>query len=573
MKSINRKQALAICLALAAVSLLAAGAWLRAGRARAVDMASYVPASALGFIEINDWPGTLRRLGSTDGWRELAPKYGLGEPPWLPGRLESVAGLVSDSESAALLRSQFALAVTGIEARGDMVKPLLALIVETRTGRKALAEILERRLGDLARRTWGRDVRETTEYGGTRITAFLSENPERSFFAATIESELILSNSQEAIRACIDTRLKRAPSMAGNFYLGIARAGLGSGDGEIFGFVTGEGVSRLLRFGTYLISGQFLRETGVQQTLQDVLADLAARSTDGFTYSAGFEGGRVVERYALLCKPDLTDSLGPIVRVRKSPPEVAALVPSSATEFTLVNVEDPGGTLAGVETAISARIGAGQSFLLHQFLLGVVEFLPAAGARGFGEEIGWFNYSWQIEDRVWLVGFTDRGEAERRIGQYLRRAGKTASEESYRGTRMLVASNASAAEAAAIFPSALAIGGRAQLQKLVDAASDGATIGSLTRFSGERISPGGGAVIGFSNVRAESEGMMSRIATLAGRAFDPEAGRAAADRLPLAASTLSLGQSRLLYETRSTFGPFPMVFSNIYVFIHGISID
>jgi hypothetical protein len=162
---------------------------------------------------------------------------------------------------------------------------------------------VEKRLPEFARRIYGRESKETSEYSGVKITSYASETPARRIFSAQIGGELIVANHIEPLRACIDTRLGRSPSIANNFFLKNSKPVVAS-SGEVFGFITGDGVTRLLRLGVFMLSSSALRETGIIETLQDVLTDLASRSSDGMAYGASFEKGMVVDRYSLLFKTE-----------------------------------------------------------------------------------------------------------------------------------------------------------------------------------------------------------------------------------------------------------------------------
>src|SRR5262245_19078051 len=66
-----------LILALLIILPLAVGGWIYARRPKPVVMASYAPETALGYLEINDWPHLIDNLTSTEAWRELAPAYGI----------------------------------------------------------------------------------------------------------------------------------------------------------------------------------------------------------------------------------------------------------------------------------------------------------------------------------------------------------------------------------------------------------------------------------------------------------------------------------------------------------------
>src|SRR5262245_58803789 len=56
---------------------LAVGGWIYTRRPKPVVIASYAPETALGYLEINNWPQMIDNLTSTEAWRELAPAYGI----------------------------------------------------------------------------------------------------------------------------------------------------------------------------------------------------------------------------------------------------------------------------------------------------------------------------------------------------------------------------------------------------------------------------------------------------------------------------------------------------------------
>src|SRR5215510_7319092 len=114
---------------------LAVGAWIYARRPKPVVMASYAPETALGYLEINNWPQLIDKLTSTEAWRELAPAYGVPKELGYFGKIglwpfgDWVARMTGRGEAAMLARSQFALVITGLEVRGEQeqVKPRIAL--------------------------------------------------------------------------------------------------------------------------------------------------------------------------------------------------------------------------------------------------------------------------------------------------------------------------------------------------------------------------------------------------------------------------------------------------------------
>lgn len=545
------------------VPLTVFGIWYYTRRPEPVALASYVPEAALAYLEINDWPDVLKQLTATKAWQELAPAYGVADKLPLLGKIGWLAQFTG-GETALLARAQFALVVTGLEVRGEEVKPRLALLAETHSRAGSLRPVIEARLPEFARQALGQAVKETSEYNGVTITTYRAPQSERALLSAQIEGEWMLANHLDALRACIDARTGRIPTMANNFYLQNARASV-ERSGGLFGFVTGEGVARLLRFGAYLLASGALRDTSISAALQDVFADFAARSTNGIAYGASFENGMVVDRYTTLFKPDLVDSLKPLLKTNQGESLGLKLVPASAKDVTVVNLAQPNQTLAGIETVISARVGVGQSFLLHQFLLGVREILfglkpDEAANAAMGDEIVSFTFSPESGDRVWLIAARDRALLLQAAARYLVSSGGQIQRETVNGVELLTVSDARRG-AATFLGDYLALGGREQLLRLVQAQREGKQLPASPNFAAASKPKLRGAVLGFGTVKDETGAMMTTLARSWAGLPDTEAGIAALTQLPLAASVMTLTDQGLYVESHSPFGNFPFLVS------------
>lgn len=549
----NRK---VVIIALAPLLLL--GGWYLASRPKAVEMAAYVPASALGYIEINDWPRFVGEMSETAAWRSIAPAYGLDGKIAGLGRAGWLRGISLDSEAAILARSQFAVALTGIEVRGDEVKPLLTLIVETHSDAKTIAGLSEKRLRNFARSKFGEAVGERTEYAGVEINSYRPGRPgsERRLHSAIIESELIVSNNAESLRACIDARLDRIPDMAGNFYQQNGRRVVDSGRG-IFGFVTGEGVNRLLRFGAFIISNAALRETGLTDVLQDVLSDLAEKASTGIAWGAGFEDGRMVDRYLLQMKPEIIESIRPHIKVTRAASVALEVLPSGIDDLTVIRIEKPNQAIDEVERAISARIGVGQSFLLHQFLLGARQSLLGiepddAAYSALGDEVVSFRFADQTEDRVWMAALRDVSAAPAIARGYL---GSAAVTEERIGDHRIFRAKEKPESAVGLQGKLIVFGKRSQVARLLSAKGD--RFRDDARFKSAVAEPS--AVFGCDSIARETAGMFAAIARLAGGndASRPEL----FDRLPFALSSTDLHEQGIMIETHSSFGNLPFFLS------------
>jgi hypothetical protein len=478
--------------------------------------------------------------------------------------------MTGKSEAAMLARSQFAVVITGLEVRGEQVKPRMALIVETHSDADSLREVAGRRLPQFAERAFGRYVKESGEYAGIRFETWRAGDSEKQLLSAQIEGELILANHPEPLRDCIDTRLGRAPSMVNNFHLRNSRPLVEPAGGEsaMFGFITGEGVTRLLRFWAFLVSGDTLSKAAVAGAMGDVFTDFSSRATDGIAYGASFENGAVVDRYTLLFKPDLVDALKAAVkpagpqRPDSGARRVLDLIPMEARDVTLIGVENPIKALDGIETVIASRVGAAQSFLLRQFIIHALDFFlgireneKADGV--IGDEIANFNMTGETKDRVWLISQRDEAFVKTLIERVFTARGATLLRETHKG-REIFRSSDDRHGAAVIIGDFLALGARERLAQLIDAHQSGQNFNNSPQLAAEDKTRGQAAVKSFTSVKEETGEMLSTIASWTGRTPSRPS---ALDRLHLATSATTINERGVYIESHSPFGNFPFFIS------------
>jgi hypothetical protein len=568
-----------LILALLILLPFAVGGWIYARRPKPVVMASYAPETALAYLEINNWTQLIDNMTATDAWRELAPAYGVPKDLDYFGKIgmwpfgDWIARMTGRGEAAMLARSQFALVITGLEVRGEQVKPRIALIAETHSDADYLREVAEKRLPQFAERAFGRFVKESGVYAGIPFETWRADDQDKQLLTAQIEGELILANHPEPLRDCIDARLGRSSSMVNNFHLRNSRPLVepAGGEGSMFGFVTGEGVTRLLRFWAFLVSGDMLSKAAVAGVMGDVFTDFSSRATDGIAYGASFENGVAVDRYMLLFKPDLADALRAAVKPvePKRPnsgaqpvPEIMDVIPADAKDVTLIGVENPIKALDGIEAAISARVGAAQSYVLHGFIMGALDFFlgirendKAAGA--IGDEIANFNMTGEAKDRVWLVSHRDEAFVKTLIERVFTARGAKLLREQYKGREIFTSSDARHG-AAVIVGAFLALGARERLTQLIDERQSGRSFNDSPQLAPADKTRGLAAVKSFTSAKEESGEMLSSIARWTGRAPSRPS---ALDRLRLAASATSFNERGVYVESHSPFGNLPFVVS------------
>src|ERR1700746_3395743 len=109
-----RHKRLGILVVLVAASVIA---WLLWNRPRRVDMAAYVPADALAFVEVNDVPAIVDGIVGSDAWKILSGPAAANLNLSHRSSLITLARWtgVGSTEIVLLARSQVAVALMGFE--------------------------------------------------------------------------------------------------------------------------------------------------------------------------------------------------------------------------------------------------------------------------------------------------------------------------------------------------------------------------------------------------------------------------------------------------------------------------
>lgn len=546
--------------------LLLGGAWLYWQRFTPVDMDTYVPETALGYVEVNDLPRLLNQFAATDAWQQLAPLYGVqnklqaaGWANWLGRRTG-----IGTKESLLVARGQFALVVSGIEVRGDEVKPRLALVIETHRSESTVKALMQAQLPQLANRVFKPAVQEASEYSGVPITIYRAPNTDRQLLSASVGSTWLIANDAAALQACIDVRQGRVAAVAKNPLLAQAKAEVDR-EGAVFAFISNAGAARLSQFFTHLLIGKSLAGTPLAGMPEGIMAEISEGTVEAMAYSASFEKGGVLDRYAIVCKPEVTSSLQEAIRVPKDvvpeQSEGVKLVPATAQDVTLINIADPGQALDGVERIVSGHLGVAQSFLFHKFFTSARKtFLglePGENpSAAIGTEVVRFSLATDgsdTEERVWLIAARNRPKlaqlAERLLGANLTR-------DQHQGVELTRTDK----RAFAFVGNYLALGSPQNVKRLLDELGKTKALIATPQFiAATRPQATDNSLMhGFSSVTADTREMMTTLAQrLSG---NPQANAATAlERLPLAATVTSLTPRGVVRESRSPVGNFPLI--------------
>ncbi len=533
-------------------------------------MDTYIPDSALGFLVVNDVPQVINKLTATQGWQDLAPAYGLDGKFAYTGWLATLGRWtgIGTAESLLFFRGQFALVITGIELRGDEVKPRWALVAETHGSEAAIKSLISERVAQLATRAYKNPVQESSEYAGVPITIFRAGT--QSLLTANIKSEWILANDPEALRACIDTRMGRAPAVSSNALLPAARQAVDK-DGEVFAFVSQQGASRFSQFLAHLYAGKLLEATPLAGLLESLVSDISNGMVEGMAYSATFERGAVTDQYTVLCKPDVADGLKAAMKIsgNKSPEKSALIkqVPAAIEGVTWFNLQDPSRSVDSVEKIVTTRIGVAQSFLFHKFFTTAKKIFLGLeqgenGSSAIGSEVVRMKFAEREDEPVWLAKIVEKSAIEKIAMRLISQPNKGIKSEEYKGFALKISGDNK--KAFTVIEQFLAYGSSGSLKQFIDEKQKNLAWLQSSKFTAvqAQLEESEGAVMSFHSVTDESIKMMDSLKKkLNAKAESKIVSSAVSEKIPLAASRTIVNDAGLQIVARSAFGNFPLVTS------------
>ena len=208
---------LRLVLALVLLAVVLAAAWLWYATPATVDLANYAPADALVYVEFDNLADVARAIQYTDIWKAAAPITGSNGGNENRLLLAAARAGLAPIESVLFARTQVALVVVGlntIEENSTLtVRPELALIAETHTQRWRTKPMMVEAVRRLANLGYGASSCVGPDDDGDRFVCSVP-GTSRKLVAMIHGTTIILANSDEALRKCLEVRQGTRPSIA-----------------------------------------------------------------------------------------------------------------------------------------------------------------------------------------------------------------------------------------------------------------------------------------------------------------------------------------------------------------------
>ena len=349
----GRTKSLLVLVAMASIA-----AWVYWQRPRRSDMAAYVPADSLAFVEANDLTEIADGIEGRDAWKALAGPIGarskLGLNRWLI-RVARWTGLGS-VDAVLIGRSQAAVVITGgraSEAETALtIKPLAALVIETHTSQRRMRPVLEKHIEAFARRAYGQPTLVRKQIDGVELAEWSASDGSGQIITAFVDTVTIVGNDESAVLRCVDVRRGKLTPLAGNKQLADLRQRVSAVDAFLFGFVAKAGVKPALQAWALYRAGSAPEAA----TVAPVFADTFGNLIEGLAWSSRFAEGGTEDRCFLSLSEGVAGKLqGSAVPDDRSLAGDLTFVPPDTHSVSVYHLRDVEGLWRDLNAQVSSH--------------------------------------------------------------------------------------------------------------------------------------------------------------------------------------------------------------------------
>jgi hypothetical protein len=373
--------------------LIVLAGWIFWNRTQRVDMAAYVPAEALAFIEVDDLAAITSGIEESEAWRRLAPP--LGAPSnLLPHRwLITLARWTGIGSADAVLaaRSQIALVISQPQATQSgnelTIKPLAALVIETHTMPRRMRPTLEKHVEQLANRIYGQATVTRKQVDAIELIEWSAPGAQRQLVLAFVDTLAIVGNDESMVLNCVNVRRGRRAAITSDPRLAEARQRVAAPNSNLFGFIPKAGVKPAIQAWALSRAGNSSDASVAVQLISATFGNLI----DSFAWTSSFSNSGSEDRCFVALASGVADqlrtSISPEIRNTEDAFQFVPHDAVSVTSYRFRNAESLWRDLNAVISSHSDVVGAiaGRPLLRSSLepygILDPDAFFSAAGPR------------------------------------------------------------------------------------------------------------------------------------------------------------------------------------------------
>ena len=501
----------------------------------------YIPADAVGFVEVNDLRAQALKVIDSEAWREFTKENQAASSLFMMAA--NHAGALDASYAVALLGA-------GANAEGKP-EPQFALVAEFNGA--GARRTFENRVLRFAREAEEKGVTTKQEqYGDTAVNSVTPEG-KHGFAYAQAGDTLYLSNSGDAVRRLLDVRAGKAASLETNQTFAQARARSKAVDG-MFGYLDGARLTALIDGAPAGADNKGLA------AFRQLFHGSGASSVESVAFTSAFEDGRVAERFFVTAPR----REGVLATVASNPPtqgELLSLVPEDAVaafDASIANAPqtfDQMVSLAGQVAEQTGRKSPADA---------LAEFTDKTGVDLRGDLLGSLGPEFCVaqlrsgegEGGVLILGVRDEAAFAGALAKFAAHKQRATSERVYKGVtvRHIEGEKGHGLEYAFVGGSFVASGKPWAVERVIDAAQGGASLRSGAAYRAASAQVAGPAQFVYYNSNVDYLNRLGHALKSSDDTFKAE-GQRAALRPSFA---YGLAQPEGFYvESRTPLGAFP----------------
>jgi hypothetical protein len=354
-------------LALALLVILIGAALLWWSLPSRVDMADYAPADSLVYVEFNNLADVAQAIQQSDVWQAAAPIT--QSRPVSRNRLMATAARAGLGPLPAVLfaRAQVALVVVGMNTAEEQdtlkVRPEVAIIAETHTSEWRTKPAAVEAIRQLANFAYGASMcserRENADYIECSVAG-----GERKIVGVIDGTLVMIGNSENAVRSCLEVRRGARPSMRTDAEMLKVRSNVASEKTLGFGYISPANSAKLFSWAAPLLMGQ---APGDQQ-LEQLLAVSAGKVLRGVAWTANSSLGGIEDRFLFSLEPGVVSRLQPAFEIAERDENFWKLVPEGFQSLTIYRNKAPAVAWSSLDSAVAFKLDALPAVLFGSLL-------------------------------------------------------------------------------------------------------------------------------------------------------------------------------------------------------------
>ena len=354
-----------VALALLLILIVAISLWWNTPSR--VDMANYAPADSIVYVEFNNLEDVANAIQHSEAWQSAATIT--KSKPVPQNRLMRTAARAGIGPLPAVLfaRAQMALVVVGLNTTEETdtlkVRPEVAIIAETHTSKWRTKPAAVEAVKQLANFAYGESMCAERNADAEYVECSVAGG-ERKIVGAVDGTLVVIGNSDNAVRACLDVRRGTRPSIHTDPELLKVRTSLATEKSLGFGYISPLNSAKLFSWAAPLLMG---KAPGDQQ-LEQLLAVSAGKILRGVAWTANPSSEGVEDRFLFSLEPGVVSRLQPAFETAERDQDFWKLVPEGFQSLTIYRNKAPATAWNSLGSAVSFKLDALPAVLFGSLL-------------------------------------------------------------------------------------------------------------------------------------------------------------------------------------------------------------